>query len=94
MPVITMPARRCGKNFTHLQLLEMRLLNALFDTQAPMTVTELEHILRCKRGDLWQAIRRQYMLANIKKGQPVELTSSGHFAIAAGRLAGAEAVAA
>lgn len=84
--VAILPARQCGKTFTHLQTLEIRLLNALFDAPDPMSVTELETALRCTRRDLWRAIRQQAMLGNIKKGQPVALTSSARSAVVAGRM--------
>lgn len=93
MPVILMKPRNCGKTFTHQQTVEIGLLNSLFDRQAPMTVTELEMQIRCTRHDLWQAIRNQHHLGNIRKDQPIRLTASAHIAIAAGRLAGAMAVA-
>lgn len=87
-------ARPCGKNFTHRQSIEIGMLNALFDRQQPMSVTELETHLRCTRRDLWAAIRHQHQLGNVRKDQPISLTASAHIAIAAGRLAGAMAVAA
>ncbi|QDC38386.1 hypothetical protein [Sphingobium fuliginis] len=94
MPVITMPARKCGKSFSHAEHLEIGLLNALFDAGHPMSVSDLEMKLRCTRRDLFRAITAQYRLGNVRKGQPVELTNSGHIAVAAGRYAGAVAVAA
>lgn len=94
MPVITMPARKCGKSFSHAEQIEIGLLNALFDAGHPLTVTDLETKLRCHRRDLLRAITAQYRHGNIRKGQPVELTTSGHIAVAAGRYAGAMAVAA
>jgi len=97
MPAITMPARQCGKTVADAMFsvhLQMRLLSALFEANRAMSLTELETQLRCTRRDLWQAIRAQANLANIKRGQPIELTTSGHIAVAAGRYAGAMAVAA
>lgn len=94
MHVITMPARQCGKSFTHAEHLEVALLNALFDAARPMIPSDLEMQLRCTRRDLFRAIAAQYRLGNVRRGQPVELTKSGHIAIAAGRFAGAAAVAA
>ncbi|CAM8673049.1 hypothetical protein [Sphingobium sp.] len=93
MSVILMKPRDCGKTFTHQQTVQIGLLNTLFDRQEPMSVTELEMQIRCTRHDLWLAIRHQYLLGNIRKDQPITLTSSAHIAIAAGRLAGAMAVA-
>ncbi|WP_176597330.1 MULTISPECIES: hypothetical protein [Sphingobium] len=94
MPVITMPARKCGKSFSHAEHLEIGLLNALFDAGHPVSASDLETKLRCTRRDLFRAITAQYRLGNVRKGQPVELTNSGHIAIAAGRHAGTVAVAA
>lgn len=94
MTVQYQPARRGGRNFTHGQSIEIGMLNALFDRQHPMSVTELETHLRCTRRDLWAAIRHQHQLGNVRKDQPISLTASAHIAIAAGRLAGAMAVAA
>lgn len=94
MPAITVPARKCGKTFSHAEHLEIGLLNALFDAHHPLSVSDLETKLRCTRRDLFRAITAQYRHGNVRKGQPVELTKSGHFAVAAGRYAGALAVAA
>ena len=94
MPVITMPARKCGKSFSHAEHIEIGLLNALFDAGQPLSVTDLETQLRCTRRDLLRAITAQYRHGNVRKGQPVTLTKSGHIAVAAGRYAGAVAVAA
>jgi hypothetical protein len=85
MPVITMPARQCGKSFA--ADVQARLLNALFDTGHAMSITELETQLRVTRRDLWTAIRAQALLGNIRKGQPLELTASARVAIQAGRSA-------
>ena len=93
MSVILMKPRNCGKTFSQQQTVEIGLLNALFDRQEPMSVIELEMQIRCTRQDLWQAIRHQHLLGNIRKDQPISLTQSAHIAIAAGRLAGAMAVA-
>lgn len=94
MSVITMPARQCGKSFSHAEQIEISLLNALFDAAHPMTAADLETKMRCTRRDLFRAITAQYRHGNVRKGQPVELTKSGHIAVAAGRHAGAMAVAA
>lgn len=67
--------------------LQLRMLNALFDAKRGMSVSELETQLRCTRRDLWSAVRAQAQLSNIKKGQPIQLTSSANIAIAAGRAA-------
>jgi len=69
--------------------LQLRMLNALFDAKRPMSASELETQLRCTRRDLWNAVRAQAQLGNIKKGQPIELTNSANIAIAAGRAASA-----
>jgi len=69
--------------------LQLRMLSALYDAKRPMSVSELETQLRCTRRDLWNAVRAQAQLGNIKKGQPIELTSSANIAIAAGRAASA-----
>ena len=94
MPVITMPARMRAKSFSHAEHLQIGLLNVLFDAGHPMSVTDLETKLRCTRRDLFRAITAQYRHGNVRKGQPIELTNSGHIAVAAGRHAGAVAVAA
>lgn len=94
MSVITMPAYKCGKSFTHAEQVEISLLNALFDATHPLTATDLEMQLRCTRRDLLRAIREQYRHGNVRKGQPTELTNFRHIAVATGRYAGAMAVAA
>lgn len=73
---------------------QARLLNALYDTAHPMSVTELEIQLRVTRRDLWSAIRAQAVLGNVRKGQPLELTAAARAAIAAGRSAHPAAAAA
>ncbi|WP_311270859.1 hypothetical protein [Sphingobium sp. WCS2017Hpa-17] len=93
MPAFVMKPRDCGKTFTHQQVIEIGLLNALFDRREPMSVVELEQSIRCNRRDLWTAIRAQHQLGNVKKDQPIALTASANIAIAAGRAAGAMAVA-
>ncbi len=79
--------RQCGKSFSHALLVEIRLLNLLFDAQQPVSVSDLEMALHCTRRDLWTAFRKQHVLGNVKKGQPVTLTSSARIAIQAGRFA-------
>ncbi|MBV2149263.1 hypothetical protein KRZ98_13380 [Sphingobium sp. AS12] len=82
-----MPARQNGKSFMLDVQLQIGLLNALFDSDRPMSVSDLEMQLRCHRRDLFRAITAQYRLGNVRKGQPVELTKAGRCAITAGRLA-------
>lgn len=79
---------------SHQQHVEIRLLNVLFDAGRPMSVSELEGAVGCIRCDLWNAIRQQHRLGNIRKGQPIELLPSAQIAIAAGRLAHPAALAA
>lgn len=86
-PPVSLIARQSGKSIAQALSLEICLLNILFDHAEPMPVTDLEMALRCTRRDLWTAIRHQYALGNIKKGQPVALTSSARIAIQAGRFA-------
>ena len=93
MPVFTMPADQCGKS-AFAQQAQARLLNALFDARHPLSVSELETQLRITRRDLWSAIRTQANVGNLRKGQPVELTAAARVAIAAGRTASEQAVAA
>lgn len=92
MPVVTIPARQCGKSFAMDK--QARLLNALFDASQPLSVSELEAQLRITRRDLWSAIRAQANVGNLRKGQPLELTAAARVAIAAGRTASEQAVAA
>ena len=92
MPAVTSAARQgsaiIADAFFSVNL-QLRMLNALYDAKRPMSVSELETQLRCIRRDLWNAVRAQAQLGNIKKGQPIELTSSANIAIAAGRAASA-----
>lgn len=89
--VAVTPARQNGKSFMLDVQLEISLINALFDADSPMSVSDLEMQLRCHRRHLFRAITAQYRLGNVRKGQPVELTKAGRFAIAAGRIAFARA---
>lgn len=93
MPVVPLPVRKCGKS-AFAQQAQARLLNALFDARHPLSVTELEAQLRITRRDLWSAIRAQANVGNLRKGQPIELTAAARVAIAAGRRASEQAVAA
>lgn len=82
-----MPAGQNGKSLMLEVQLEIGLLNALFGADRPMGVSDLEMQLRCHRRHLFRAITAQYRMGNVRKGQPVELTKVGRFAIIAGRLA-------
>ena len=85
--VAVAPARQKGKSFMLDVQLEISLLNVLFDADGPMRVSDLEMQLGGHRRHLFRAITAQYRLGNVRKGQPVELTKAGRFAITAGRLA-------
>lgn len=85
--IMTIPARRDGKTLAADERLQIALLNLLFDAIEPVSVSALAAVLRCTRRDLFCAIRLQALAGNIKKGEPIALTSSCRFAIAAGRMA-------
>lgn len=67
------------------------LLSALYDAGGALPYRDLLGCLSAPRRDVWRALSRQYSLGNLRRQlrreDPIALTSSARIAIQAGRLA-------
>lgn len=85
--VLILP-RQCGKSMERERSVAMAILVTLYDNGGEMPFARLVGALPATRREIFRALHRQYDLGNVKRhysGEPICLTASAKFALAAGR---------